>query len=84
MGPIVDIISRCGLTTRHKKHDKSKLPLYKPLLHFYNHLKQLYICNKTEHFIIKVGVAYVGICILRRLKQELAWATDKWIRIIAI
>ena len=27
--------------------------------------------------VIKVGVAYVNVCISRNLKQELAWATDK-------
>ena len=26
---------------------------------------------------MKVGVAYVNICVLRRLKEELAWVIDK-------
>ena len=29
-----------------------------------------------ETVVIKVGLAYVGICILRRLKQELTWAMN--------
>ena len=41
------------------------------------HLKQLYICNKTGVLVIKVGVVCVGIQLLRRLRKELAWATDK-------
>ena len=28
--------------------------------------------------VIKVGVAYVGICVSRRLKEELACVTDKY------
>ena len=34
--------------------------LYNPLLSLCNsYLKQLYISNKMEHFVIKVGVAYM-------------------------
>ena len=29
-----------------------------------------------ETVVIKVDLAYVGICILRRLKQELTWAMN--------
>ena len=32
--------------------------------------------------LIKVGAACVGIHISRRLKGELAWATDKWLWVI--
>ena len=32
---------------------------------------------------IKVGVAYVNICILRRLKEKLAWAIDKRLRVVS-
>ena len=28
---------------------------------------------------MKVCVAFVGVGIPRRLKEELAWATDKWL-----
>ena len=58
MAAIVSIISRHGLTieTRHRKQpNKGKLALYHSLLHFYNHLKQLYISNKMEHFGYKGG-----------------------------
>ena len=27
--------------------------------------------------VMKVGVAYVNICVSRHLKEELAWAIDK-------
>ena len=30
-----------------------------------------------EHPVIKMGVAYMNIHVLRRLKEELAWAIDK-------
>ena len=33
--------------------------------------------------VIKVGVAYVNVCILRRLKEELAWVIDKRLRVIS-
>ena len=58
MAAIVGIISRRGLTIEvccRNQPNKSKLALYKPLLHFYSHLKQLYINNKTEHFSYKGG-----------------------------
>ena len=58
MAAIVSIISRCGL--RNEAHhrnqpNKSELALYKPLLHFSSHLKQLYMSNKTERFNYKDG-----------------------------
>ena len=31
--------------------------------------------------IIKVGVAYVNICVSKDLKEELAWAIDKQLRV---
>ena len=30
----------------------------------------------------KVGVAYMNVCVSRRLKEELAWAIDKQLRLI--
>ena len=50
MEVIVSVVRRHGLTIEafyRKQSNKSELALYKPLLHFYNHLKQLYISNKT-------------------------------------
>ena len=62
MEAIVDIISRRDLRIeahRGNQPNKSKLALYKPLLHLYSHLKQLYISNKTERFSYKGGC---GVC----------------------
>ena len=53
------IDSRHGLIIdeRHRNQpNKSKLALYKPLLHFYS---QLYMSNKMEHFSYKCGC---GVC----------------------
>ena len=36
-----------------------------------------------EHFSIKVGVAYMNVCVSKRLKEELAWAIDKRLQIIS-
>ena len=33
--------------------------------------------------VIKVGVAYMNICIIRHLKEELAEVTDKYLWIIS-
>ena len=35
-----------------------------------------------EQSVIKMGVAYVGIHMSRYLKEELAWAIDKWLQVI--
>ena len=35
-----------------------------------------------EHFSIKVGVVYVSVRISEWLKEELAWAIDKWLQVI--
>ena len=86
MAAIVDIISRHGLMKRVIETNliRAKLALYKPLLHIYSHLKQLYISNKTKRSVVKVSVAYMGVCISRHLKEELAWATDKkWLQVIS-
>ena len=53
MAAIVDIVSRRGLRIEARSRNqpnKSKLELYKPLLHLHSHLKQPYISNKTKHF----------------------------------
>ena len=58
MAAIVSIVTRCGLrieAPHRNQTNKSKLALYKPLLHFYSHLKQLYISNKMERFSYKGG-----------------------------
>ena len=87
MAAVVGIDSGHGLTIEvcyRNQPNKSKLALYIPLLHFNSHLKQLYISNKTEHFSCKGGcVVCVGVHVLRHFKEELAWATDKWLRIMS-
>ena len=35
--------------------------------------------NKTERFSVKVSVVYVNVHVSKRLKEELAWAIDKWL-----
>ena len=68
MAAIVGIVSRCGLrieARRRNQPNKSKLVLYKPLLHLYSHLKQLYLSNKTKRF------SYKGGCdVLRHMRIE--------------
>ena len=75
MAAIVGIVSRRGLrieARRRNRPNKSKLVLYKPLLHLYSHLKQPPIGNKMKRSVIKVGVVYMGVHISRRLKEETA------------
>ena len=58
MGAIVGIDSRRGhrIEACHRNQpNKCKLALYKPLRHFCNHLKQLYISKKTELLSYKGG-----------------------------
>ena len=81
MAAIVGIISRRGPRIEERcrnQPNKGKLALYKPLLlHFYSHLEQLYISNKTEHFSYKGGCGMHGRTRIETFKEELAWATDK-------
>ena len=60
--------------------NKSKLALYKPLLSLLRSFKTKVTRWSTS--VIKVGVPYVGRRVLRRIKEELAWATDKHLRVI--
>ena len=39
--------------------------------------------NRWNTTVIKVGVAYVNVCKLRHLKEELAWCIDKWLWVIS-
>ena len=88
MTATANIVSRCGLTIDacySNQPYKSKLALRKPWIHFNRHLKQLYIIvTRWNASVIKVGVAYVGVHILRYLKEELVWATDKWLGLFVI
>ena len=86
MAAKIGIVSRCDLEIEGRcrsQPNKSKLPLYKPLLHFYSHLKQLYISNKVECFSYKGGCDVLGCTRIEASKEELTWATDKWLLIIS-
>ena len=88
MAAIVGIVNRCCLTietrcTCRSQPNKSKLALYKPLLNFYSHLKQLYINNKTERFSHKGGCGVCGSTHIKAFKEEVAWATDRRLRVIS-
>ena len=59
----VRIVSRCGLTIEacHRNQpNKRKLALYKPLLHLYSNIKQLYISNNIKCFSYKGGCGIHG------------------------
>ena len=87
MAAIVGIVMRRGLRieARHRNQtNKSKLALYKPLLRLYSHLKQPPISNKTKHFGYKGGCGVcVGVHVSRHLKEELAWATYRWLQVLS-
>ena len=76
MATVVGITSRRGITI--DQPNKSKLVLYKPLLHFNS---QLLSSDKMRHFSCEGGC---GIHISRHLKEELAWARDKRLWVIVI
>ena len=81
MAAVVCIVNRRCLTiearcTCRSQPNKIKLALYKPLLHLYSHLKQLYISNKTKRFSYKGLCGVCGSKHIKAFKEELAWATD--------
>ena len=87
MAAIVGIVSRRrGLrieARRRNQPNKSKLALYKPLLRLYSHLKQPPISNKTKRFSYKGGCGGRGRSRIEALKEELAWATYRRLRVIS-
>ena len=73
MAAIIGIVSRRGLTIEvrcRNQPNKRKLALYKPLLHFYSHLKQLYISNKTEQFSYKGRCGVCGYACIETFKRK--------------
>ena len=73
MAAIVSIDSRHGLrieALHRNQPNKSKLALYKPLLYFYSHLKQLYISNKKEHFSYKGGCGVLVCTHIEAFKRK--------------
>ena len=82
MATMVGIVSRHGLTINEACHIESNLirGIYCCIIHFFHFnslLRQLYISKKTDQFSYKLDVMYMGIHILRELKEELAWTIDK-------
>ena len=70
MAATVGIISRCGLRNEmccRNQPNKSKLALYKSLVHFYS---QLYMSNKTEHFSYKGGCGVHGCTRIEAIKRR--------------
>ena len=85
MAAIVGIASRRGLRSeahRRNQPNKSKLVLYKLLLHLRSHLKQLYISNKMKCFSHKHGCSVRG-CTRIEACKELAWATYERFQVIS-
>ena len=75
MVAIVSIVSRRGLrdeARRRNRPNKNKLALYKPLLYFYSHLKQLHmsLSNKTERFSYKGGFGMLGYTCIEAIKRR--------------
>ena len=73
MAAIVDIVSRRGLRIkafRRNQPNKSKLALYKPLLHLCSHLKQPYISNKTRRFSHEGGCGVRGRTRIKAFKRR--------------
>ena len=56
---------------------RSRLAMYKPLIRFNSCLKQTYISHTS---VIEVDAVDVCVHISRRSKEELVWATDKWLQ----
>ena len=73
MAAIVSIVSRCGLrieARRRNQANKSKLALYKPLLHLYSHLKQPPISKRTKRFSYKGGCGMCGRTRIEAFKRR--------------
>ena len=73
MAAIVSITSRQGLRIEahcRNQPNKNKVALYKPLLHFYSHLKQLYTSNKMEHFSYKGGCGIHDCTCIEKFKRR--------------
>ena len=63
MAAVIDIVSRRGLSidVHHTNQpNKSKLVLYKPLIHIYSHLKKLCMHTMMIYFSYKCGCGVHG------------------------
>ena len=67
--PLVGVDLQLKHIVESKPANKGKLTLHKPWIHFYKHVNQLHISNKTERFSYKGGC---GVRLSRHLKEELA------------
>ena len=56
--------------------------LYKSLILCNRRLKQMYLSNETVRFSYKGGCGVRAQYVSRRLKEKLAWATDKRLQVI--
>ena len=57
--------------------------LYKPLLHCKSFKTAVVLVTRWSASVIKVGVVDVDVRLLSHLKEELAWALDKRLRVIS-
>ena len=76
-GRDVSIYTHCG-----NQPSKSKLALYNPLLHC-NSKSSCSEVTRWSASVVKVGVVDVDVCVSSHLKEELAWAIDKWLQVIS-
>ena len=80
---IVSVISRLDLSIEVCHRNQLMRVSYRCTSHYFHcnsYLKQL---ARWSDSVINVGMAYVGIHVSRHLKEELAWAIDKWLWIIS-
>ena len=56
--------------------------MYKVIIYYNSHESSCTQVKRWSASVIRVSVAYVNIHILRHLKEELAWAIDKRLRLI--
>ena len=83
MAAVVGIVSGCDIsiyTRRENFPNKSKLVLYKPLVHCNSSCSEV---TQQSASVIKVGVVDIDVCVWSHLKEELTWAIDKWIWVIS-
>ena len=80
MATIISILSGHDISmhTRHGNYsNKSKLALYKLLLHFNTCLNSCSEVTQQSASVIKVGVVDIDVHVLSHLKEALALSVDK-------
>ena len=74
-----------GETTESRKH-KGNVTIQKNEKSKKKYCTSNVLCNKVGvvgWVSIAWLVAYMNVCVSKRLKEELAWAIDKWLRVIS-